>query len=198
MNNEIIVISGFSGAGKDTIAKAIHELHGHNFVISHSTRPIRPNESNGDPYYFISDNEMCTMAFNNELIEGRCYNTIDGNWFYAVHKDEIEENSKYVVVLDVLGYKEFVKHFGDRVCGIFVDVDEETRRLRASDQRQDFNIDEWNRRYEDDMKIFKDYSVNSEYDYVIKNIDFNITVNEVSKLIENFNKIRSANQDAGF
>jgi predicted kinase len=33
MNNEIIVISGFAGAGKDTLAKAVHELHGHEFVI---------------------------------------------------------------------------------------------------------------------------------------------------------------------
>ena len=192
-NNKIIVISGFSGAGKDTIAKAIHELHGHNFVISHSTRPMRLNESQGDPYYFISDNEMCTMSFNKELIEGRCYNTIDGNWFYAVHKDQIHEDKKYVVVLDILGYQEFVKHFGDRVFGIFIDVDEETRRLRAFNQRLDFDMDEWNRRYADDMEIFKNYSVNSEYNHVIKNIDFNITVNEVSKLISDFQSQRCSN-----
>ena len=71
MDNKILVISGFSAAGKDTIAKLINQNSGFNFVVSYSTRPMRPGESQGDPYYFISDNEMCTMAFTKELIEGR-------------------------------------------------------------------------------------------------------------------------------
>ena len=150
MDNKILVISGFSGAGKDTVAKLIIEQNSnYNFVISHSTRPMRPGESQGDPYYFISDNEMCTMAFNKELIEGRCYKSIYGNWFYAAHKDQIKQDKPYVVVLDVLGYREVKKHFGDRVVGIFIHVDDETRLERAK-SRQDFNIDEWNRRLNDD------------------------------------------------
>lgn len=190
MNNDIIVISGFSGAGKDTIAKAIHELHGHNFVVSHSTRPMRQNESQGDPYYFISDNEMCTMSFNNELIEGRCYKSTKGNWFYAVHKDQIAEDKPYVVVLDVLGYREFVKHFGDRVLGIFIDVTCDERLLRIQRQRP-MDIDEWNRRLLDDEAQFPKSIINSEYEFVITNDDYNITINELSKIITDFQSQRS-------
>ena len=189
MNNEIIVISGFSGAGKDTIAKAIHELHGHNFVISHSTRPMRPNESQGDPYYFISDNEMCTMSFNNELIEGRGYNTTKGSWFYAVHKDQIKPDQRYVVVLDVLGYREFVKHFGDRVLGIFIDVPEPERFIRVQRQRP-MEVDEWNRRLIDDESQFTKSIINSEYEFVVTNDDYNITVNQLSSIITDFQSQR--------
>lgn len=184
MDNKILVISGFSGAGKDTIAKLTKEQYGLSFVVSHSTRPMRPDESQGDPYYFISDNEMCTMAFNKELIEGRCYKSIYGNWFYAAHKDQIKQDKPYVVVLDVLGYREFKKYFGDRVVGIFIHVDDETRLERAK-SRQDFNIDEWNRRLKDDKTQFNLDTVSKEYDFTIINDNLNNAVNSINTIISN-------------
>ena len=184
-DNKIIVISGFAGAGKDTIAKAIHELHGHEFVILHSTRPMRPGESHGDPYYFISDNEMCTMSFNKELIEGRCYRTTKGNWFYAVHKDKIKHDKPYVVVLDVLGYREFVKHFGDRVLGIFIDVPAQERFIRVQRQRP-MEVEEWSRRLIDDESQFTKAIINSEYQFVVDNDDYNTTINKLSAIITDF------------
>ena len=185
MDNKIIVISGFSGAGKDTVAKLIIEQNsGFNFVVSHSTRPMRPGESQGDPYYFISDNEMCTMAFNKELIEGRCYKSIYGNWFYAAHKDQIKQDKPYVVVLDVLGYREVKKHFGDRVVGIFIHVDDNTRLERAK-SRKDFNIEEWNRRLNDDNTQFSFDTIIKEYNYIIDNIDLKNTIKQCNKIISN-------------
>ena len=183
-DNKILVISGFSAAGKDTIAKLINQNTGHNFFVSHSTRPMRPGESQGDPYYFISDNEMCTMAFNKELIEGRCYKSIHGNWFYAAHKDEIKQDKSYVVVLDVLGYREFKKHFGDRVIGIFITVDDNTRLERAK-SREDFNIDEWNRRLNDDNEQFPLSIITTEYNYIIDNNDLNSAMNAINEIISN-------------
>ena len=185
MDNKILVISGFSGAGKDTIAKLIIEQNSdYNFVISHSTRPMRPGESQGDPYYFISDNEMCTMSFNNELSEGRCYNSIHGNWFYASHKDEIKQDKQYVVALDVLRCREFKKHFGNRVVGIFIHVDDNTRLERAK-SRKDFNIEEWNRRLMDDNTQFSFDTIIKEYNYIIDNIDLNSAMNRINEIISN-------------
>lgn len=184
MDNKILVISGFSGAGKDTIAKLINQNSGFNFVVSYSTRPMRPGESQGDPYHFISDNEMCTMAFNKELIEGRCYKSIHGNWFYAAHKEEIKQDKSYVVVLDVLGYREFKKHFGDRVIGIFITVDDNTRLERAK-SREDFNIDEWNRRLSDDNTQFTFDTIIKEYNYIIDNHNLNSAMNRINEIISN-------------
>ena len=183
-DNKILVISGFSGAGKDTIAKLIKEQYGLSFVVSHSTRPMRPGESQGDQYYFISDNEMCTMAFNKELIEGRCYKSIYGNWFYASHKDEIKQDKQYVVALDVLRYREFKKHFGDRVVGIFIHVDDNTRLERAK-SRKDFNIEEWNRRLMDDNTQFSFDTIIKEYNYIIDNHNLNSAMNRINEIISN-------------
>ena len=40
-SNIILAIVGFSSAGKDTLAKYAHDNLGYNFVVSHSTRPMR-------------------------------------------------------------------------------------------------------------------------------------------------------------
>jgi len=91
-SNIILAIVGFSSAGKDTLAKYAHDNLGYNFVVSHSTRPMRAGESQGNPYYFINDNEMCSLFVQNKLIEAREYDSVYGKWFYAVSKDEIEES----------------------------------------------------------------------------------------------------------
>ena len=57
-SNIILALVGFSSAGKDTLAKFMSEKLGYDFVVSHTTRPMRPGESEGNPYYFINDNEM--------------------------------------------------------------------------------------------------------------------------------------------
>lgn len=182
MDNEIIVISGFSGAGKDTLAKAIHEIHGHHFVVSHTTRPMRQNESQGNPYYFVSDNEMCTMSINKELIEGRCYETTHGNWFYGVHKAQINKEFPYVVVLDIFGYLEFKKYFGNRVFGIFIDVPEKVRLERIQKDRP-MELEEWNRRSLDDKSQSEKGIIESEYNYIVKNEDYNKTIKALSGIV---------------
>ena len=167
MNNKIIALAGFSSAGKDTLAKFMSEELGYDFVVSHTTRPMRPGESEGNPYYFINDNEMCSLAINNKLVEAREYDSIYGKWFYAVSKDEINDDKKYIVVVDINGYKQLKEYFGDRVIGIFIESSEPERRKRAK-LRGDFNLDEWNRRYEDDKAKFPKKLISKHMDWILK------------------------------
>lgn len=44
MNNKIIALAGFSSAGKDTLAEFMSEELGYGFVVSHTTRPMRPGK----------------------------------------------------------------------------------------------------------------------------------------------------------
>lgn len=171
MNNKIIALAGFSSAGKDTLAKFMSEELGYDFVVSHTTRPMRPGESEGNPYYFINDNEMCSLAINNKLVEAREYDSIYGKWFYAVSKDEINDDKKYIVVVDINGYKQLKDYFGDRVIGIFIESSEPERRARAIASRADFNIDEWNRRFKDDIKKFPQNLINKYFKLKFKNKD---------------------------
>lgn len=66
----LIVISGPSGAGKDSVIKSMKErdLPFH-FVVTATTRPRRQGEVHGKDYYFISSEEFTQMIEEDELLE---------------------------------------------------------------------------------------------------------------------------------
>ena len=179
MNNEIIVIAGFSGAGKDTIAKELSDKLGYKFVISHSTRPMRTHESEGNPYFFISNEDMLSMFANEEIIEAREYNSVYGKWFYALHKDQIKDNEKYVIVADLLGAEKLKHHYGKRVKSIFIDCSEPERKKRCQESRKDFDNDEWTRRYLDDSTKFNTDNIIKICEYVVYNDNLNETIRKI-------------------
>lgn len=67
----LIVISGPSGVGKDTIARHIIDTNPDNFyfVVTATTRPPRAGEVHGTDYFFYSTDEFAEMIENNELLE---------------------------------------------------------------------------------------------------------------------------------
>ena len=62
MNNKgiLVVVSGFSGAGKGTVMKMLMETYGENYALSVSatTRSPRPGEEHGVHYFYLSTNEF--------------------------------------------------------------------------------------------------------------------------------------------
>ena len=75
-------------------------------------------------------------------------------------------SNPYVVVVDFSGFKSLKKHFGDRVQSVFIECSEPERRKRAQ-LRGDFNLDEWNRRYEDDKTKFTKKLIKKHMDWTI-------------------------------
>ena len=66
----LIVISGPSGAGKDTVLQRMKERHlPFHFVVTATTRPARPTEVHGRDYFFISNDEFAEMIEQDELLE---------------------------------------------------------------------------------------------------------------------------------
>ncbi len=67
----IIVLSGFSGAGKGTIMKHLLQSHPkeYNLSISATTRSMRPSEQEGREYFFKTKEEFKAMIDNDELLE---------------------------------------------------------------------------------------------------------------------------------
>lgn len=189
MNNKIIILIGKSASGKDTLARLIEENLGFNFIVSTTTRPMRPGESNRNPYNFVNNEHFENLIKQNELIEYREYNTLVDNipekWYYGVENHEVDNSKKYVVVLDTVGLREFKEHFSDRVISIFLDVDDHTRKLRCV-QRGDFNETEWHRRLEDDKIRFSPEIIENEIQYVINsNKSSSEMLNEVIQILNN-------------
>jgi guanylate kinase len=66
----LAIISGPSGAGKDSVVKRMRELnYPFHFVVTTTDRPPRPGEVNGLDYHFVSTATFDKMIANDELFE---------------------------------------------------------------------------------------------------------------------------------
>jgi len=81
MKGKLYVLSGPSGTGKSTvISRVMQQYPNLRFSVSATTRPMRPGETDGKDYFFVSREEFMRMRDNGELLEhaeyvGNCYGT---------------------------------------------------------------------------------------------------------------------------
>lgn len=85
----LIVVSGFSGAGKGTIMKELLKKYEETYALSVSatTRSPRPGEQEGREYFFRSVEEFEKMIAKEELIEYAKY--VDN--YYGTPRTYVEE-----------------------------------------------------------------------------------------------------------
>jgi guanylate kinase len=185
LDNKIVVLCGKSGVGKDTIARLI-EKEGYNFIISTTTRPVRENENEGNPYYFVDRDRFRYLISNNELLEYRKYNTvlngIPDTWYYGIESKYIKDDEKYIGVLDIDGLKELKRIYGKRVVSFYIYVNTFDRERRVK-LRGGFDEKEWNRRFIADERDF-DYDKIKIVDYKIENDDLDIALKAILKRLE--------------
>ncbi|WP_322488863.1 guanylate kinase [Chloroflexus sp.] len=66
----LVVISGPSGVGKDSVLMRMRELgFPFHFVVTANSRPQRPGEIDGVDYHFVSTERFREMIDNDELLE---------------------------------------------------------------------------------------------------------------------------------
>jgi guanylate kinase len=69
-NPLLVVLSGPSGVGKDTVLNALKKSgRDFHFVVTANTRPKRPEEVDGADYIFVSKERFAQMINNDELLE---------------------------------------------------------------------------------------------------------------------------------
>lgn len=93
----IIIISGPSGVGKDTILKQIKKNTNLYFPVTVTTRTARKNEKNGIDYKFIQKHLFNKMIQSQEFIEwAKVY-----EYYYGVPKNEIDyaKNNQLDIIL---------------------------------------------------------------------------------------------------
>ncbi len=178
----LIVISGPSGAGKDTVVQRMQErgLPFH-FVVTATTRPQRPNEVHGRDYWFVSKEEFARMIENNELIE---YAIVYGD-YKGIPKAQVREalaSGKDVVMrLDVQG-AETVRKLAPEALLIFITTENEEELVRRLQQRKTETSDSLAIRIATARKELKRLDA---FDYVIINHDYQLdhTVDTIRAII---------------
>ncbi len=177
----IFIISGPSGAGKNTLINQLKGLHlGLHFIPSFSTRGMREGECQGDPYYFVSLDDFRAMVERGEFLE---YEQIHGN-YYGTHAKTYERaihlGFDAIKDIDVKGALNFRRRFGERAILIYVRPTElEVLWNRLADRGD--SEDDIRRRME---RIQFEESKREMFQHVIYNDNVEIAKNELLRIIQ--------------
>jgi guanylate kinase len=179
----LIVISGPSGVGKDTVMLRMQErgmpFH---FVVTATTRPRRENEVHGVDYFFVSKEEFARMIEHNELIE---YAIVYSD-YKGIPKQQVRQalasGQDVVMRLDVQG-AETVRRLAPGALLIFITTESEGELIRRLKARKTETPDELALRIATARKELKRVEA---FDYVIINHDYKLdeTVDTVRAIIE--------------
>ena len=85
----LLILSGPSGVGKDTVARMLIERRPNSFyfVVTATTRPPRTDEVDGIDYFFVSFDEFARMIETDELLE----HAIVYNDYKGIPKQQIRD-----------------------------------------------------------------------------------------------------------
>jgi guanylate kinase len=179
----LIVISGPSGVGKDTVVQRMKErgmpFH---FVVTANTRPKRDNEVHGVDYFFVSKEEFARMIEQDELIE---YAVVYSD-YKGIPKQQVREalaSGKDVIMrLDVQG-AETVRRLAPDALLVFITTESEEELVGRLKARKTETSDELALRIATARKELKRIDA---FDYVIINHDFKLddTVDTFNAIIE--------------
>ena len=179
----LIVISGPSGAGKDTVMQRMKErgLPFH-FVVTATTRPRRNNEVHGKDYFFVSKEEFARMIDEDELIE---HAMVYGD-YKGIPKQQVREalaTGKDVVMrIDVQG-AETVRKLAPAALMIFIATENEQDLIRRLTTRKTETVDSLALRI---ATARKELNRVEAFDYVIVNREFHLdeTVDTIRAIID--------------
>lgn len=132
----VIVISGPSGSGKDTVVQRMQErgLRFH-FVVTATTRPRRPNEVHGKDYWFVSQAEFQRMVEHGELLEhALVYEDYKGVPREQV-RQALDTGRDVVMRLDVQGAETVRKLLPDALL-IFISAESKDELEQRLEERQ--------------------------------------------------------------
>lgn len=177
----LVVVSGFSGAGKGTLMKALLDQYdNYALSISATTRAPREGETEGREYFFKSREEFLRMIEEDALIE---YAQYVGN-YYGTPKDYVLGNmdagKDVILEIEIQGALKVKEKFPEAVL-VFVmppSAGELKRRLIGRGTEPLSIIDaRLQRAAEEAVGIEK-------YDYIIVNDDVNECVARLHALIQ--------------
>lgn len=178
----LIVVSGFSGAGKGTLMKRLLERYdNYALSISMTTRSPRPGEEHGKHYFFVDRDEFEKHIENDGLIE---YADYCGNYYgtpRAYVEKCLEEGRDVILEIEIQGALKIKKKFPDAVL-LFVtppDAEELQRRLTS-------------RGTETEDVIRKRLSRAVEEAQGVENYDYIVVNDELEKCVEDIHAIMIA------
>lgn len=178
----LVVLSGPSGVGKDATLQAMQQRNtDFYFVVTATTRPRRPAETDGVDYHFINMGEFAEMITKGELLE---YAIVYGD-YKGIPKKHVRSalaSGKDVIMrIDVQGAATIRKLIPNAVT-IFLTAENEAELVRRLNERQTETDDKLKMRI---ATARQELNSIVDFDYVVVNRDSELddTVNRVLSII---------------
>jgi guanylate kinase len=177
----LFLVSAPSGAGKTSIVNAALAADSDTTVsVSHTTRPARGGEVNGDNYFFVGDDEFTQMIENGEFLE---HANVFGKR-YGTSKAEVERKrsagKNVILEIDWQGAQQ-VREVLPEATSIFIlppSVEELAQRLNTRGEDSAQSIEKRLSEAKLDMSQAK------YFDFLVINADFDSAVSDFLRIIQ--------------
>lgn len=176
----LIVISGPSGVGKDTVLRRLFQLDPKlKYSVSYTTRPPRPGEIDGQSYSFVNEAEFLSLIEQKEFLEwAKVYDHYYGTSRRRV-EDALSRGEDIILKIDVQGASFVRKRKPD---GLFIFItppstEELLRRLtgRNTDSGEGLALRQ--------REALIELGLAKDYEHVVCNRDIDETAREILALI---------------
>lgn len=177
----LIVLSGPSGSGKDSICERLKEYNDNFWIsISCTTRSPRKGEEEGIDYFFKNKNEFKKLIEENKLLEYAEYN----GEYYGTPKEKINEylnnGVDVILVIEVQGALKIKKLINEAIF-IFImppTMKDLILRLKKRGTESDEKI---LKRFK---KAYQEINMITKYNYVVVNDELDKATRKVNSIIE--------------
>ncbi len=162
----LVVISGPSGVGKDSIIQGLKQTnYPFYFVVTATTRPKRPAEVDGIDYHFVTVGEFAEMIENEELLE---YAVVYGD-YKGIPKKHVREalasGQDVIMRIDVQGAAT-IRALVPNAVTVFLTAESEDELVRRLRLRKTEEADQLKMRIVTARRELRRFT---EFDYIVIN-----------------------------
>jgi guanylate kinase len=176
----LYTVSAPSGAGKTSLVAALIERCERLVVsVSHTTRPIRPGETDGVNYHFVAEGEFLAMLERTEFLEhARVFDNLYGTSQIWV-EEQLAKGIDVILEIDWQGAQQ-VKKLMPKAQAIFILPPSRAALEQRLNSRGQDGADIIQRRLSEAVEEMSHYT---ESDYLVINDEFDLALTELQAII---------------